>query len=232
MWSHPRHTVRYSTALLLFTFFEFTKRHHFWHTGDLILSWRSNLVSWRWHENWVSYECVHERMGDFSPTTFGEGWARAFKLCLMITYTGLYLSLWLLPIFCVREKSRVITVLNVMQHLLFLFMFLLLRSALVLFGEPVRWEMPLQVLLDVLISDGKPNAPPPNLPYPHLPVLACNMDLLWMAEAPTPRLVWLGTFFFLQLYLLIGVSPKGNTGCFPWAATESCYPTYGACWVF
>ena len=47
--------------------------------------------------------------------------------------------------------------------------------------------MPLQVLLDVLMSDGKPNAPPPNLPYPHLPVLACNMDLLWMAEAPTPR---------------------------------------------
>ena len=66
-------------------------------------------------------------------------------------------------------------------------MFALLLSALVLFGEPVRWEMPLQVLLDVLMSDGKPNAPPPNLPYPHLPVLACNMDLLWMAEAPTPR---------------------------------------------
>ncbi|KAL8602856.1 hypothetical protein ACOMHN_056350 [Nucella lapillus] len=60
-------------------------------------------------------------------------------------------------------------------------------EAVVLFGEPVRWEMPLQVLLDVLMSDGKPHAPPTSLPYPHLPVLACNMDLLWMAEAPTPR---------------------------------------------
>ena len=23
--------------------------------------------------------------------------------------------------------------------------------------------------------------------YPHLPVLACNMDLMWMADAPLPR---------------------------------------------
>lgn len=60
-------------------------------------------------------------------------------------------------------------------------------AALVLFGEPVKWEMPLQLILDVLMADGKPNTPPNNLPYPHLPVLACNMDLLWMAEAPTPR---------------------------------------------
>ncbi|KAK7101743.1 hypothetical protein V1264_020079 [Littorina saxatilis] len=60
-------------------------------------------------------------------------------------------------------------------------------EALVLFGEPVKWEMPLQLILDVLMADGKPNTPPNNLPYPHLPVLACNMDLLWMAEAPTPR---------------------------------------------
>ncbi|XP_076468599.1 haloacid dehalogenase-like hydrolase domain-containing 5 [Babylonia areolata] len=60
-------------------------------------------------------------------------------------------------------------------------------EAVVLFGEPVKWEMPLQILLDVLMSNGKPNSPSTILPYPHLPVLACNMDLLWMAEAPTPR---------------------------------------------
>ncbi|KAL8595135.1 hypothetical protein ACOMHN_013808 [Nucella lapillus] len=60
-------------------------------------------------------------------------------------------------------------------------------EAIVLFGEPVRWEMPLQILLDVLMSHGRPGNPPPNLPYPHLPMLACNMDLLWMAEAPLPR---------------------------------------------
>ena len=41
--------------------------------------------------------------------------------------------------------------------------------------------------------------------------------------------------FFKQLYCPIGVSPVGNSGCFPRgepAATESRYSTYGACWVF
>lgn len=60
-------------------------------------------------------------------------------------------------------------------------------EAVVLFGEPVRWEMPLQIILDTLMTDGRPNKAPINIPYPHIPVLACNMDLLFMAEAPTPR---------------------------------------------
>ena len=41
--------------------------------------------------------------------------------------------------------------------------------------------------------------------------------------------------FPLQLYCPNGISPKGNSGCLPQgkpAATESLYPTYGACWVF
>ena len=39
----------------------------------------------------------------------------------------------------------------------------------------------------------------------------------------------------LQLYCPIGISPKGDSGCFPRgqpAATESRYPIYCACWVF
>ena len=47
------------------------------------------------------------------------------------------------------------------------------------------------------------------------------------------------TFFFffclLQLYYPNGITPVGNSGCLPRgkpAATESRYPTYGACWVF
>ena len=39
----------------------------------------------------------------------------------------------------------------------------------------------------------------------------------------------------LQLYCPNGISPMGNSGCLPQgkpAATESCYPTYFACWVF
>jgi len=59
--------------------------------------------------------------------------------------------------------------------------------AVILFGEPVRWETNLQLILDVLLTDGKPSVAPKEIPYPHLPVLACNMDLLWMAEACMPR---------------------------------------------
>ncbi|KAG8438934.1 hypothetical protein GDO86_005208 [Hymenochirus boettgeri] len=60
-------------------------------------------------------------------------------------------------------------------------------EAVVLLGEPVRWETSLQLILDVLLSDGQPNEWLPQVPYPHIPILACNMDLLWMAEAKMPR---------------------------------------------
>ena len=43
------------------------------------------------------------------------------------------------------------------------------------------------------------------------------------------------TLYFLQLYCPIGIFPMGNLDCFPQgkpAATESCYPRYGGCWVF
>ena len=60
-------------------------------------------------------------------------------------------------------------------------------EAVVLFGEPVRWETSLQLLIDVFITNGLPDTSPTTFPYPHLPVLACNMDLQWMAEAVMPR---------------------------------------------
>ena len=60
-------------------------------------------------------------------------------------------------------------------------------DAVVLFGEPVRWETSLQLILDVLMTDGYPNSAPDTIPYPHIPVFGCNMDLLWMSEAPLPR---------------------------------------------
>lgn len=37
------------------------------------------------------------------------------------------------------------------------------------------------------MTDGQPTHRPVEVPRPHLPLLACNMDLLWMAEAPLPR---------------------------------------------
>ena len=37
------------------------------------------------------------------------------------------------------------------------------------------------------MSDGHPSSNPTTIPPPHLPILACNMDLQWMAEAVMPR---------------------------------------------
>ncbi|KAJ6659967.1 hypothetical protein lerEdw1_018164 [Lerista edwardsae] len=60
-------------------------------------------------------------------------------------------------------------------------------EGIILFGEPVRWETCLQLIIDVLMTGGNPDAELSTVPYPHLPILACNMDLLWMAEAKMPR---------------------------------------------
>jgi len=66
-------------------------------------------------------------------------------------------------------------------------------EGIVLFGEPIRWETSLQLLVDVLCTDGLPSRAPDEATdgflqdKPHLPILACNMDLQWMAEAPMPR---------------------------------------------
>uniref|UniRef100_D3ZQB6 Haloacid dehalogenase like hydrolase domain containing 5 n=2 Tax=Rattus norvegicus TaxID=10116 RepID=D3ZQB6_RAT len=60
-------------------------------------------------------------------------------------------------------------------------------EGVLLLGEPVRWETNLQLITDVLLSNGHPGAGLATAPYPHLPVLASNMDLLWMAEASMPR---------------------------------------------
>ncbi|XP_034367117.1 haloacid dehalogenase-like hydrolase domain-containing 5 isoform X3 [Arvicanthis niloticus] len=60
-------------------------------------------------------------------------------------------------------------------------------EGVILLGEPVRWETNLQLIMDVLLSNGNPGTGLATAPYPHLPVLASNMDLLWMAEAKMPR---------------------------------------------
>ncbi|XP_023579767.1 haloacid dehalogenase-like hydrolase domain-containing 5 isoform X1 [Octodon degus] len=60
-------------------------------------------------------------------------------------------------------------------------------EGVLLLGEPVRWETSLQLIVDVLLSNGNPGTGLVTAPYPHLPVLASNMDLLWMAEAKMPR---------------------------------------------
>jgi len=63
----------------------------------------------------------------------------------------------------------------------------LLLSAIVLLGEPKRWESALQILVDVLRSDGRPNQVPAESSWRQLPVVACNMDLQFQHSAPMPR---------------------------------------------
>jgi HAD superfamily hydrolase (TIGR01450 family) len=60
-------------------------------------------------------------------------------------------------------------------------------EAIVLLGEPKRWESALQLLVDLLKTDGKPNKAPAAIPDKHLPVIACNTDLQFMDRACMPR---------------------------------------------
>ena len=63
-------------------------------------------------------------------------------------------------------------------------------EAILLLGEPVRWETNLQLITDVLLTNGSPNHWPKHKPdsyTPHVPVLAVNMDLQWFAKAKIPR---------------------------------------------
>ncbi|XP_069693063.1 haloacid dehalogenase-like hydrolase domain-containing 5 [Periplaneta americana] len=60
-------------------------------------------------------------------------------------------------------------------------------DAIVLFGEPIRWETTLQLVIDTLMTNGTPASRSSDIIYPHIPLLACNMDLQWMAEAWMPR---------------------------------------------
>uniref|UniRef100_A0A7E4W1K4 Cat eye syndrome critical region protein 5 n=1 Tax=Panagrellus redivivus TaxID=6233 RepID=A0A7E4W1K4_PANRE len=58
-------------------------------------------------------------------------------------------------------------------------------EAIILLGEPRKWETALQLLVDVLITNGNPagsDVDRGTVAHPHVPVIACNLDLLWMAE--------------------------------------------------
>lgn len=60
-------------------------------------------------------------------------------------------------------------------------------EAILLLGEPINWECSLQVLIDILMTNGDPNAKFKFVPYPHLPVIACNKDLTFKGAATLPR---------------------------------------------
>uniref|UniRef100_H2Z419 Haloacid dehalogenase-like hydrolase domain-containing 5 n=1 Tax=Ciona savignyi TaxID=51511 RepID=H2Z419_CIOSA len=60
-------------------------------------------------------------------------------------------------------------------------------DAVILFGEPVRWETNLQIVIDVLLTHGNLNDPIADDHENQIPILACNMDLLWMSDSHMPR---------------------------------------------
>ena len=66
-------------------------------------------------------------------------------------------------------------------------------EVILLLGEPTHWESSLQIILDVLMTNGDPRVDINNedkftkTPYPHIPVIACNKDLTFKGKAPLPR---------------------------------------------
>uniref|UniRef100_A0A668A1R7 Zgc:77375 n=1 Tax=Myripristis murdjan TaxID=586833 RepID=A0A668A1R7_9TELE len=53
---------------------------------------------------------------------------------------------------------------------------------------PVRYSNTnLQLIIDILLTNGNLSTTHHTQMSPHLPLLACNMDLMWMAEAQSPR---------------------------------------------
>lgn len=60
--------------------------------------------------------------------------------------------------------------------------------AIVLFGEPVHWERSLQIITDILLTHGNPNIPSNGSNHDsHIPMIACNKDLVFKAAANLPR---------------------------------------------
>mgnify|MGYP002384299572 CR=1 FL=1 len=65
---------------------------------------------------------------------------------------------------------------------------LLFYLAIVLFGEPIQWETSLQIITDVLLTHGNPNLSSTSSHIDqHIPIIACNKDLVFKAVADLPR---------------------------------------------
>lgn len=61
-------------------------------------------------------------------------------------------------------------------------------DVILVIGEPCHWETDLQILLDLLLTEGEPNKPLKDLlEVSQVSVIACNMDLVYSAEASMPR---------------------------------------------
>lgn len=59
-------------------------------------------------------------------------------------------------------------------------------EAIVSMGEPTNWETSLQLIVDLLKTDGLPDNSP-NLDGPHVPIYACSFDLEYKSRSHIPR---------------------------------------------
>jgi len=81
-------------------------------------------------------------------------------------------------------------------------------EAILLLGEPKHWESSLQIIVDLLVTHGRPDSEPETTPKKHLPVIACNMDLRFMERSHMPRLGHGAFLVCLEaLYLKVTGSP-------------------------
>ncbi|CAF0730523.1 unnamed protein product [Adineta steineri] len=61
-------------------------------------------------------------------------------------------------------------------------------EAIVLLGEPIHWETSLQIITDILLTHGNPNITSNSSNIgDHIPIIACNKDLVFKAVADLPR---------------------------------------------
>ena len=60
-------------------------------------------------------------------------------------------------------------------------------EVIVLLGEPIKWERSLQLLIDVLMTNGDPRQKFKYIRDPHVPIIACNKDLTFKGAAALPR---------------------------------------------
>ncbi len=60
-------------------------------------------------------------------------------------------------------------------------------EAILLLGEPINWEASLQLIIDLLMTSGDPRKKFTFTPYPHLPLIVCNKDLIFKGAAQLPR---------------------------------------------
>ncbi|VDK58169.1 unnamed protein product [Anisakis simplex] len=59
-------------------------------------------------------------------------------------------------------------------------------ESILLLGEPLNWESALQLIIDVLTTNGLKEFKSNKVSYPHIPVFASNLDLFWMGDSAVP----------------------------------------------